>query len=269
VIFVATVHFRSAKWVDIQLAYLRRNISVPYCVYANLDNVPGDHEHKFDRLVPAGGGHSGKLNLLAAEIAEDGRPDDILLFLDGDAFPVKDPTPKIFEALQTSALLAIRRDENLGERQPHPSFCAVRLDEWQRLHGDWSQGRLWRQSDGRLTTDVGANLLASLERSSTPWTPLLRTNRVNPHPLWFGVYGGVVYHHGAGFRIPMSRVDRGERPSWWQRTEGIPVAGAVLRRGESTHQRIRLRRRARAVRSLGAAMYSKIENDPTFYRELV
>ena len=43
--------------------------------------------------------------------------------------------------------------------------------------------------NGEPVTDVGGNLLRALERTETPWTPLLRSNRVNPHPLWFGIYG--------------------------------------------------------------------------------
>ena len=30
---------------------------------------------------------------------------------------------------------------------------------------------------------------------------MLRTNKVNPHPLQFGVYEDLVYHHGGGFRL--------------------------------------------------------------------
>ena len=34
----------------------------------------------------------------------------------------------------------------------------------------------------------------------TPWVQLLRTNGSALHPMFFGIYGNVVYHHGAGFR---------------------------------------------------------------------
>ena len=30
--------------------------------------------------------------------------------------------------------------------------------------------------------------------------PVLRSNRKNPDPILFAVYGDVIYHHGAGFR---------------------------------------------------------------------
>src|SRR5215216_5361638 len=49
-------------------------------------------------------------------------------------------------------------------------------------------------------TDVGGNLLGLLEAAGIDWHPMLRTNKVNPHPLQFGVYEDLVYHHGGGFR---------------------------------------------------------------------
>ena len=56
-------------------------------------------------------------------------------------------------------------------------------------------------------TDTGGMLMDALEREGVGWHPILRTNAVDPNPLWFGVYGDLVYHHGAGFRTPMSKRD--------------------------------------------------------------
>ena len=43
---------------------------------------------------------------------------------------------------------------------------------------------------------------ASSEPRGIEWRPLLRSNGTDLDPLYFGIYGDVVYHHGAGFRIP-------------------------------------------------------------------
>ena len=48
---------------------------------------------------------------------------------------------------------------------------------------------------------MGGNLLGLLEDAGIDWYPMLRTNKVNPHPLQFGVYEDLVYHHGGGFRL--------------------------------------------------------------------
>jgi len=268
-IYFATVHVGSPRWIDIQLGFLKRNISEPYSVYANLDGVPGPYEDRFDRVVPAAGEHPGKLNLLAAEIAADARPDDIVVFIDGDAFPIADPMPVVRSALDTTALVAVRRDENATDRQPHPSFCAVRVRDWERLHGDWSPGHCWEAADGRLVTDVGGNLLRALERSGDSWTPLLRSNRVDLHPLWFGVYGGIVYHHGAGFRWAVGRVDLADIPRLHTRAKHVPGVGRALRYlNRARAQRFHARTAVNAGRQRDELL-ARIERDPEFFRELV
>ncbi len=268
-IYVATVHVASPRWIDLQLAFLRRNVGEPFKVYANLQDVPDGHAHKFDKVFTILGDHPGKLNLLAGEIATDAGPDDIMIFLDGDAFPITDPLPTLRAGLERSALVAVRRDENVTDRQPHPSFCAIRVREWDRLHGDWSPGYSWETAGGKRTTDVGGNLLRALERAGDEWTPLLRSNRVNLHPLWFGVYGGIVYHHGAGFRWAVGRVDLVNPPRLTTRAKHVPGLGRLLRRrNRARAQRFHARTAADAER-LSDDVYQRIQRDPEFYRELI
>jgi hypothetical protein len=76
---------------------------------------------------------------------------------------------------------------------------------WSEIGGDWRRGHEWTSSTGYHVTDVGGNLLGILTESAIPWRPLLRTNRFDLDPLWFAIYGDVVYHHGAGFRPPLAR----------------------------------------------------------------
>jgi len=153
-IHIATVHYRSAKWVDIQLDYLRRNMHDPYRVVANLQGVPGHHDDKFDQVVTARGQHPGKLNLLASIILETADHDDLIMFLDGDAFPIVDPMPTIRKGLDETVLVAVRRDENQGDQQPHPCFSVIRAVDWERLRGDWSAGYCWPNS-GTPRVSVG------------------------------------------------------------------------------------------------------------------
>ncbi len=268
-IYVATVHIASARWIDIQLAFLRRNIAEPFKVYANLQNVPDGHEEKFDRVFTILGDHPAKLNLLAGEIVADGRPDDLIIFLDGDAFPIADPLPTVRRGLESTSLVAVRRDENVADTQPHPSFCAVTVREWERLHGDWSKGYSWETADGKRTTDVGGNLLRALERHGALWTPLLRSNRVNLHPLWFGVYGGIAYHHGAGFRWAVGRVDLVNPPRLTTRARHVPGLGRLLRRRNRAKAQRFHARTAATAQLLSDEVYEKIARDPEFYRELI
>jgi hypothetical protein len=267
VLYVATVHFNSPKWIDIQLGHLRRTISEPFQTFAVLNGIDPEFHGRFDRVIDAEGPHEGKLNLLAAEIGAVARPDDILIFLDGDAFPIADPMPTIHTALSETSLVAVRRDENSGDRPPHPCFCAVRLSEWERLHGDWSRGAVWSNANGKVVTDVGGNLLAALERTHSRWTPLLRTNKWDPHPLWFGIYGDVVYHHGAGFRPPKGRVERESMPVR-HRGGRLPVIGVAIR----VTNRYRIRRwderRTRRSEEMSNDWYERIRSDPEFFQVL-
>jgi hypothetical protein len=274
-IHVATVHYKSDRWVDIQLSYLHRNLSEPFRVYANLEGVPGDHDHKYHRVISAYGRHAGKLNLMAAEIAAEARSDDLLMFVDGDAFPVDDPLPAVHAALSETALIAVQRKENGGDLQPHPSFCVISVREWERLHGDWSAGYSWTEGGEDPITDVGGNLLGALERTSSSWTPLLRSNRVNLHPVFFGVYGNVVYHHGAGFRRAIERVDGMRRPTG-QLTGGVtrqpstvPVVGQVLRAAGALRLHTLRGRKAAATEEIGERLFSQLQNDPSFYLQFL
>ena len=81
VLYVATVHFRTPKWIDVQQSYLRRNIREPFKTYAVLDGIEEPYHSRFDRVVAAEGSHEGRLNLLAEEISVVAGPDDVILFL--------------------------------------------------------------------------------------------------------------------------------------------------------------------------------------------
>ncbi len=268
-IHVTTVHHKSARWIDIQLAYLRRHLAEPYRVVANLESVPGAHDHKFDRVIAARGRHSGKLNLLAAEIVAEAHPDDLIMFLDGDAFPIADPMPVVHKALDESVLIAVRREENGQDKQPHPSFCVIRAADWDRLRGDWSMGYCWETEWGEMVSDSGGNLLASLERRGAGWTPIVRTNRVNPHPLWFAVYGDIVYHHGAGFRKPVARSIGTGGPRRWRRGEQLPWVGTAVRKFDSVRVKTWVDREMAASRRLGDEIFALLEQDPDFYRRFL
>jgi hypothetical protein len=222
---IATVHWRTAKWVDAQLHYLGRSLAVPYRVFASLNEIddPALGE-RFHYAADLQGGHAAKLNELADIIARSSAPSDILIFLDGDAFPIRPLVPWVVDTVRKFALTAVRRDENLGDCQPHPSFCATTVGFWQDIDGDWRAGGTWINEAGREVADIGGNLLYNLRDRGVDWLPLLRTNTYNPHPVWFGVYDHRVYHHGGGFQAT-----KVERVDWAGRYQQNPAAGRSLR----------------------------------------
>jgi hypothetical protein len=212
-IHVATVHWRSDRWIDLQLKYLERFLPAPYRIYAFLNDVPRRHRSKFFySSTESVRSHPRKLNLLADMICLAADPSDLILFVDGDAFPVN-PLRGLIERVKSEGLIAVQRYEHNGDVQPHPCFCLTSVGLWKEIGGDWHSGHQWTDLHGRLVTDAGGNLLAALTERDVSWLPLQRVNTVNPHPLFFGLYGTpeerqpLVYHHGAGFRKPKNRAD--------------------------------------------------------------
>ncbi len=232
-LYVASVHYKSPQWIEIQTQHLREHISVPFQTWTSLEGIDPAYARYFDRVLQQKGMHAGKLNHLAAEISYEAADEDLLMFLDGDAFPIADPMPLIERALAEAPLLAVRRAENVDEPQPHPCFCVTTVGTWRSLPGDWTAGPVWPGARGIPTSDVGANLLRRLELSNTPWVPVLRSNRRDVDPLYYAIYGDVIYHHGAGFRAgDLSPADRDHAPRALPltRAPGIGAAVRVLNR---------------------------------------
>src|SRR5919198_425248 len=153
------------------------------------------------------------------------------------------------------------------------------LDEGMERHS----GKFFYSTDVPLkeqdqkVTDVGGNLLGLLEARGIEWYPLLRTNKVNPHPLQFGVYGDLVYHHGGGFRRTA-----GGRISWMPRRAALRstwrgrLAARLPRRGKLGWLRRKIDpvhryREALAdqLADMNDRVFELIERDDDFYRQLI
>lgn len=220
-IHIATVHWLDETWVDIQLDYFEKFLGDnPYKVYAFLNEINPEkyksrlHYYNTEPIVA----HITKLNYLADHICNEADPDDIIYFIDGDAFPVGDIHGYVQSHLERFPLVAVQRLENEGDPQPHPSFCATTVKFWKEIKGDWSKGPKWKTSDGKSRSDTGGVLWSKLNEKNIKWQPMLRSNKVNVHPLWFGVYEDLIYHHGAAFRTPYCMVDiRNARECFWKR----------------------------------------------------
>lgn len=219
-VFIAVVHFKSPEWINIQDQYFRRFFSEDYALFSCLEGIDKSYYKRFSfaqncrskrKLISYN--HAEKLNFLSKKILEIAEDGDIVIFLDSDAFPINDLLKYIRNYLKEYPLLAIRRDENDGDIQPHPCFCATTAGFWREINGDWMPGYEWKNSSGKYVTDVGGNLLEILDTRGISWHPLLRSNKKNLHPVFFGIYDDLIYHHGAGSRTPGSRHDISESKS--------------------------------------------------------
>ena len=198
------MHFRSDTWIRPQLWHLHRFAPPETQVWASLDGI--EHDRGFDHETTLDGSHAEKLNELARMVSAVAAPEDHLLFLDGDAFPVAPLAPVLAAA---ERLIAARRLPP-PVPVPHPCFCLTTVGFWNDIGGDWDEGSYYWHADGRErvgeVTDVGAKLMVQLEERGVEWRPLVRLNTRDLRPATaFCIYGNdafgpVVYHHGAGFR---------------------------------------------------------------------
>ena len=238
----------------------------------------GAHAHEFFYAtdVPVER-HELKLTLLGDLVANAADPDEVIIFIDGDAFPVAPIMPFLRSKLERYPLVAVRRDENNGDRQPHPSFCATTAGFWRELPGDWRRGHTWINPQGKEVTDVGGNLLGLLEGAGIEWYPMLRTNKINPHPLQFGVYEDLVYHHGGGFRLSAGgRLWRASVEDRLNATLRGRLAARLPRRGLAGRVRKMInpvRRYRHALREelaqVNEQVFELIRRDETFYLQLI
>jgi len=277
-IHIATVHWLDETWVDIQSNYFSRWLGdTPARVYTYLNGI--DVEKYRDRffyisdepIVP----HITKLNLLAEKITENSEPDDILLFIDGDAFPVGDFVSYIKHQLKSYPLVAVQRLENEGDPQPHPSFCATTVRFWNEIKGDWSKGPKWKTETGGLRSDTGGVLWERLNSLGIEWKPMLRSNVKNLHPLWFGIYENVAYHHGAAFRAPYCTLDISEAAEVYWKKVLMNFANTKIMsriRGgwfQNAVYTFVMKKRIQQTRNDSMRILDEIRNDQSFFQSFI
>lgn len=218
-IHFATVHHQNPYWVRVQKDYLDRYVTEPYRLVACYDSIPAALRRVADVVLPAPPGcleHSDRLRVLYEWILADGcSPNDLIVFIDSDSLPIsKDFANALRRQLRKSTLVAVRRDENLGDLQPHPCLCAATIAQWRELSELAEGENLWARGAtgastlfGNADGDPGGFLLGLLTERDLNWTPLLRSNEAEIHEVLFGIYGSIVYHHGGGSRVLLTRAD--------------------------------------------------------------
>ena len=274
-IHIATIHWKTDKWIRIQLSYLKKNMRLDYRTYAYLNGIDPEQHSLFDHVFTDEiRSHAEKLDRLADYICSGNPDDDLILFLDGDAFPIAPLNETFIKKAGEFHLMALQRKENNGDLQPHPAFALTSIGKWKGMAGTWKRGYTWLNDQGQPVTDVGGELLRILDEGNLNWHKMLRSNAHNPHPLYFGVYDDLIYHHGAGFRRGkggrVSRQQQGEerfRDSQWRKMVGWIPSGRI---------RYLLDRKERWMKKLEHQMvemneryYRKIISNENFYTDLI
>jgi hypothetical protein len=144
--------------------------------------------------------HAQALDELVARTDDDV---EYLVTLDTDAAPVADDWLSTMTAHldDGASLVGIWRDEMASELSPfvHPSCLCIRRQELLDLGVRFSVHH--RMEPGQDLTEAAVARHQQI-------VPLRRSNTLSPHFLIAGIYGDVVYHHGAG-----------SRPAWFYASE--------------------------------------------------
>jgi hypothetical protein len=169
--------------------------------------------------------HPLALDYLAAKVGEEF---DYIVTLDNDSFPVSDGwlDALVSGCERGAAVCGVYRDEMAPEVHPfvHVSGLCVGRDDFHALGVSFGRdlenaGERNHQATDEYNQDVGQKITYEFIRAGRTIAPLERSNRVNFHFLMGGVYGGVIYHQGAGSR----------RASFWKPSDGEHDARVAAR----------------------------------------
>jgi hypothetical protein len=225
-IYFITIHHETDAFVNMQAEYLKKNTQEPYLVIcgvsglgdslrANPDNISS---YKFVDLSEVMNQHWYRMNYLFEVLKNDPQiqleDNAKLVFLDGDAFPISPRWTTIVDDYLTGhEIAAISRSENpepmLADKYkpyPHPCFFATRVDFWR------DNDLKWNLDPANGVETAGPTLKIWSEENGYKIKHLLRSNHMDLHPLFYGVYDDIIYHHGAGNRQVYDSVDIWSRP---------------------------------------------------------
>lgn len=211
---IATIHHNSSKFMKLQEKYVDRFTESKYKIFCGFSNtVPTVSYYKSFDFSNFSDQHWERLDRLAFEICKQSEDDDLLVFMDGDAFPITGWDWKIKDFLEEFPVVAITRKENpemlLPDEDrgyPHPCFFATTVGFWR------GNNLTWGLNPGSGAQSAGVVLHRKLKDMGVSWKSLLRSNALDIHPLYFGIYGELVYHHGAGNREVYDSIDIWSRP---------------------------------------------------------
>jgi hypothetical protein len=142
--------------------------------------------------------HPSALDYLAHKVAKDF---DYIVTLDNDSFPVREDWLDVLvgQCEQGAALSGVYRNEMAPEIAPfiHVSGLCVRATDLLALNVSFGEGAA---PEIEHNQDVGQKITYELTQQGRAIAPLERSNALNVHFLMGGIYGDVIYHHGAGSR---------------------------------------------------------------------
>jgi hypothetical protein len=142
--------------------------------------------------------HPAALDYLAAHVPGDF---DYVVTLDNDSFPVRADWLEVLVGAceRGAAISGVYRDEMAPAIAPfiHVSGLCIRPRDLRTLNVSFGRDA---RPETEHNQDVGQRITYELTQRDREIAPLRRSNELNYHFLIGGIYGDVIYHHGAGSR---------------------------------------------------------------------
>ena len=179
-------HERSSDWYNLQINFLNKTTNFDHVVHSNNCNInfhsstvvsKGENNH-----IWGSKNHVYGLNKLLDYFKTQDY--EYYLILDCDCFPIVPWVDKLLDKMNDFEIASIVRTENL-DLFAHPSMNFFKRSALNYLKYDLLKN---------------ANLLGNITEDTSfdaKFFPLLRTNKVNLHPILCGIYFNLFYHHGA------------------------------------------------------------------------
>lgn len=204
---------------------LRRCTNQPFKIYAAVHRLGQkylDHLRALDfveicNLAPtqarASHEHAHYLDQLAETALADGATR--LATFDVDSFPVRSDWISFADKLLSEgrSLVGVFRQENGDKAVPHPSFMFFGEEFYRqyrptfRFNDKAKRSIAFMKATGQRRLDTAAGYGIVIHENKLRWAKLVRSNRVNEHPLLGGIYGGWIFHFGGGSRDKVFSVD--------------------------------------------------------------
>mgnify|MGYP001216526833 FL=1 len=203
---ILTIHFKD-KWVDIQKRELKKYISEDYKVYTRLGENYEKHKDKFDGAIEGQGHWTESMGLLLKFINENAKVGDKVLLIDSDAFPIAPISEFMEYALSQAEFVSCQEPKHEWDddyKIPHPMFML--FDAKHILEGNLSDylSKIIKDQSGNWW----GGAMQWIKENNYREGVLIRSNKINLHPLYFGIYNNLIYHHWAGSRKMITRRDR-------------------------------------------------------------
>ena len=187
------------SWLDIQLKFLRATTQDFDHITILYSNIESDYFNKNSEVIRLNSGitdsraHVTGLNLLSDIFRSRRNVYRNFLFLDSDAFPIRNDWQSVLSSKMTQHDIAIPlRTENL-ETRLHSSILYAKREALNGLEFKISQ--VGNDLIGYPEADVLVNPYQN--KCGNVFT-LVRSNKNNIHPVLCGVYYDCFYHHCCG-----------------------------------------------------------------------